>query len=62
MHGDIQSLAGDLSRHRMHQLMREAEVERFARTTRRARIADAHSATRRFARAAFAAVVWPVKH
>lgn len=62
MHGDIQSLAGELSRHRMQDLMREAEAERLARTTRRARLADGRSASRRFARAAIAAVMWPVRH
>lgn len=62
MHGDIQSLAGELSRHRMQDLMREAEAERMARSTRRARLADGRSASRRFARAAIAAVLWPVKH
>jgi hypothetical protein len=62
MHGDIQSLAGDFSRYRAAELRREADAERMARTTRRARLADSRSATRRFARAAIAAVVWPVKH
>ncbi len=62
MHGDIQILAADLSRHRVSELMREAEIERMARTTRRARLAGARSASRRFARAAIAAVVWPVRH
>lgn len=62
MHGDFQALAGDLSHHRMQELMREAEADRMARTTRRARQADARSAKRRFARAAIAAIVWPVRH
>ena len=61
MHGDVQILARELSGHRMHDLMREAEAERLARSTRRARLADRQSASRRFARAATAAVVWPVK-
>jgi hypothetical protein len=61
MHGDVQILAGELSGHRIHDLMREAEAERLARSTRRARLADRRGASRRFARAATAAVVWPVK-
>ena len=61
MHGDVQILAGELSRHRIHDLMREAEMERLARSTRRARMADRQGASRRFARAAMAAVVWPVQ-
>ncbi len=61
MHGDVQILAGELSGHRMHDLMREAEAERLARSMRRARLADRQGASRRFAQAATAAVVWPVK-
>ncbi|MEX2406046.1 MAG: hypothetical protein WD834_01805 [Actinomycetota bacterium] len=61
MHGDVQILAGELSGHRMHDLVREAEAERLARSTRRARLADRQGASRRFTRAATAAVVWPVK-
>jgi hypothetical protein len=44
MHGDVQSLAGDFSRHRMPDLIRELEAERLAHTTRRARLADSRSA------------------
>lgn len=62
MHGDVQSLAGELSRHRMQDLVREAEAERLARSTRRARMADRQGANHRFARAAMAAVAWPVQH
>jgi hypothetical protein len=61
MHGEIQILAGEHPSHRMHDLMREAEAERLSRSTRRARLADRQGASRRFARAATAAVVWPVK-
>jgi hypothetical protein len=61
MHGDVQILAGELSRHRMQDLLREAEAERLARSTRRARMADRQGANRRFARAAMAAVAWPVQ-
>ncbi|MGZ8566309.1 MAG: hypothetical protein ACXWXS_04585 [Actinomycetota bacterium] len=61
MHGDVQILAAELANHRVHDLMREAEAERLARTTRRARLADRHGASRRFAQAATAAVVWPVR-
>lgn len=61
MHGEIQILAGGHPNQRTHDLMREAEAERLARSTRRARLADRQSASRRFARAAAAAVVWPVK-
>jgi hypothetical protein len=61
MHGDVQILAADLSRHRMQDLVREAEAERLARSTRRARMADRQGASRRFARAAMTAVVWPVQ-
>ena len=62
MHGDVRILAGELSGHRMHDLMREAEAERLARSTRRARVADRQGANRRFAQAALTAVVWPIKH
>ena len=61
MHGGVQVLAGELSGHRVHDLIREAEAERLARSTRRARLADRQGASRRFARAAVAAVVWPVR-
>jgi hypothetical protein len=61
MHGDVQILAGELSSHRMHDLMREAEDERLSRSTRRARLADRQGANRRFARAALTAVAWPIK-
>jgi hypothetical protein len=59
MHGEVQILAGELPRHRTHDLIREAEAERLARSTRRARLADRHGASRRFAQAATAAVAWP---
>jgi hypothetical protein len=61
MHGDVQILAGEHSRDRMQDLMREAEAERLARSTRRARMADRQGGNRRFARAAMAAVAWPVQ-
>ena len=61
MHGDVEILAGGLSGHRVHDRMREGEAERLARSTRRARLADRQGASRRFARAATAAVVWPVR-
>jgi hypothetical protein len=61
VHGDVQILGGELSRHRVQDLVREAEAERLARSTRRARLADRQGASRRFARAAMAAVVWPVQ-
>jgi hypothetical protein len=61
MHGDVEILAGGLSAHRVHDLMREAEAERLARSTRRARLADRQGANRRFAQAALTAVVWPVR-
>jgi hypothetical protein len=61
MHAEVQILAGEHPGRRMHDLMREAEAERLARSTRRARLADRRVASRRFARAATAAVAWPVK-
>jgi hypothetical protein len=61
MHGDVQILAGELSRHRMQDLVREAEAERLARSTRRALMAGRQGANRRFARVAMAAVAWPVQ-
>ncbi|MEX2202718.1 MAG: hypothetical protein WD965_01390 [Actinomycetota bacterium] len=61
MHGDVQILAGERSGHRVHDLMREAEAERLARSTRRARLADRHGASGRLARAATAAAVWPAR-
>ena len=62
MQGDVEIVFGGLSGHRVHELMREAEAERLARSTRRARLADRQGANRRFARAALTAVVWPVRH
>ncbi|HZD17217.1 MAG TPA: hypothetical protein VE669_03645 [Actinomycetota bacterium] len=55
-------LSGEMARLQIADRVREAEADRIARTTRRSRIADERSATRRFARAAIAAVLWPVKH
>jgi len=55
-------LSGEMAKHRIADRVREAEAERIARATRRSRVADERGATRRFARAAFAAVLWPIKH
>jgi hypothetical protein len=61
MHEDVRIFAGASTGHRMNDLVREAEAERLARSTRRARLADRQGANRRFARAALTAVVWPIK-
>lgn len=58
----LNMFAGELSRCRTEDLMREAEADRMARSTRRSRLADERSAVRRFARAAMAAALWPTKH
>lgn len=55
-------LSGEMARHRIADRIREAEAERIARATRRSRALDERSAPRRFARAAIATVLWPVKH
>lgn len=55
-------LSGEMARHRIADRVREAELERVARATRRSRIADDRGSARRFARAALAAVLWPAKH
>jgi len=55
-------LNGEMARHQIADRVREAEAERFARATRRSRAVDERSTARRFARAAIATVLWPVKH
>jgi hypothetical protein len=55
-------LSGEMARLRIADRVREAEADRLAHATRRSRSADERSTTRRFARAAIAAVLWPVRH
>ncbi len=55
-------LSGEMANHRIADLVREAEVERRARGTRRSRAADERTLARRVGRAAIAVVAWPVRH
>lgn len=55
-------LSGEMARLRIADRVREAEADRLARATRSSQIAHERSATRRFGRAAVAAVLWPVRH
>jgi hypothetical protein len=55
-------LSGDMARYQIADRVREAEGERRARSTRRSRMTDERSFSRRIGRAAIAAVLWPVKH
>ena len=55
-------LSGEMAKYQISDRIREAEAERTARLTRRSRMADERSFTRRVGRAAIAAVVWPVRH
>ena len=55
-------VSGEMARLQIADRVREAEAERIARATRRSRAADERSATRRFTRAAIAAILWPTKH
>jgi hypothetical protein len=59
---DAQMLSGEMARHQIDDRIREAEAERRARQTRRSRMADERSFSRRVGRAAIAVVIWPVKH
>jgi hypothetical protein len=55
-------LSGDMARYQIADRVREAEAERRARQTRRSKMADERSFSRRIGRAAIAVVAWPVKH
>ena len=55
-------LSGEMARYQIADRVREAEADRVARSTRRARAADQRSFTRRSGRAALVAALWPFKH
>jgi hypothetical protein len=55
-------LGGEMAKYQIADRVREAEAERRARQTRRSRMADERSLSRRVGRAALAAVMWPVRH
>lgn len=55
-------LSGEMAKYQIADRIREAEAERRVRMTRRSRMADERSFSRRVGRAAIAAVVWPVRH
>lgn len=55
-------LSGEMARYQIADRVREAEADRVARSTRRARAADQKGFTRRSGRAALVAALWPIKH
>ena len=55
-------LSGEMARYQIADRHREAQADRLARSTRRARSVEARSFTRRIGRAAIAAATWPIKH
>jgi hypothetical protein len=55
-------LSGDIARYQIADRVSEAQADRIARATRRAKSADGRGFTRRVGRAALAAALWPVKH
>jgi hypothetical protein len=59
---EAEMLSGEMANHRIADRVREADLERRARQTRRSRMADERSLGRRVARAAVAVVAWPIKH
>jgi hypothetical protein len=59
---ETEMLSGEMAKFQIADRVREADAERRARQTRRSRMADERSFTRRVGRAAIAVVVWPVRH
>jgi hypothetical protein len=55
-------LSGDMARYQIADRVRDAEADRIARTSRRAKAADERGFARRVGRAALAATLWPIKH
>ena len=55
-------LSGEMARYQIADRVREAEADRLARSTRRAKTADQRGFTRKVGRAALAAALWPIKH
>ncbi len=55
-------LSGDMARSQIADRVREAETDRIARSTRKARTQTEKGFVRRFGRAALAAALSPIKH
>ena len=55
-------LNGEMAKYQIADRVQAAEADRIAKATRRARTGTEQTVTRRMTRAAFAAVLWPVKH
>jgi hypothetical protein len=55
-------LSGEMAKYQIADRVRDAEADRLARSTRRAKALETGSFTRRVGRAALAAALWPVKH
>lgn len=55
-------LSGEMARYQIADRVREAEADRMARSTRRAKALQSRSFTRKIGRAALAAALWPIKH
>ncbi len=55
-------LSGEMARYQIADRVREADAERVARSTRKAKATESRSITRRIGRAAVAAATWPIKH
>ena len=55
-------LSGEMARYKIADRMLEAEADRLARSTRRARVAAERTVSRRMGRVALVAALWPIKH
>ncbi len=55
-------LSGEMARYQIADRVRDAEADRMARSTRRAKVASRQTFVRKVGRAALAAAQWPVKH
>ena len=55
-------LSGEMARYQIADRVREAEVARMGRSTRKGKAMESRSVTRRIGRAALAAATWPIKH
>lgn len=55
-------LSGEMARYQIADRVRDAEADRLARSTRRAKVASRQTFARRIGRAAVAVAQWPVKH
>lgn len=56
------TVGGDIARQRMNDRLRDAEIYRLTRSTRRARAAQRQSALRRMGGSALSILLWPVRH